>query len=235
MVGARTRETGGALCRPLSSVSVAVRGDNHGVSDPAARARRGPARVRRGRSRHDCRCRCRLSSTACWAARSAACFAASNVRGCDPRSSGRSSPVRPENVARKQVTFGACLLASSVATNGDSRSCIRRNLPASLGDHMRRRANAVGHHDNDAASVLGTVQGAALRSARACARPSGLDGACAQMIVGQLRDGLRMLFLSGRDVVLIDLLNGLGDRSRVFDPFRRRAFHPLVEVHFSRS
>jgi hypothetical protein len=40
--------------------------------------------------------------------------------------------------------------------------------------------------------------------------PSGLDGASAQMIVGQLRDGLRMLFLSGRHVVLIDLLNGLG-------------------------
>jgi hypothetical protein len=48
----------------------------------------------------------------------------------------------------------------------------------------------------------------------------------AQMIVGQLRDGLRMLFLSGRHVVLIDLLNGLGDRSRVFDPFRKRAFRP---------
>jgi hypothetical protein len=83
--------------------------------------------------------------------------------------------------------------------------------------------------------VLGTVQGAALRSARADARPSGLDGACAQMIVGQLRDGLRMLFLSGRHVVLIDLLNGFGDLSRVFDRFRKRAFHPPFEIHFSRS
>jgi hypothetical protein len=55
------------------------------------------------------------------------------------------------------------------------------------------------------------------------------------MIVGQLRDGLRMLFLSGRHVVLIDLLNGLGDRSRVFDPFPKRAFRPLVGVHFLRS
>ena len=109
------------------------------------------------------------------------------------------------------------------------------DLPPSLGDHIWRRVNAVGHHDNNAASVLGTVQGATLRSARACARPSGLDGACAQMILGQLRDGLRMLFLSGRHTVLIDLLNGLGDRSRVFDRFRKRAFHSLVEVHFSRS
>jgi hypothetical protein len=42
--------------------------------------------------------------------------------------------------------------------------------------------------------VLGTVHGATLRSARASARPSGLDGACAQMIRGQLRDGRLMLF-----------------------------------------
>jgi hypothetical protein len=41
-----------------------------------------------------------------------------------------------------------------------------------------------------------------------------------------------MRFLSGRHVVLIDLLNGLGDRSRVFDPFRKRVFNALVEVHF---
>lgn len=34
---------------------------NHGVSDPGARARRGPAPVRRGRSRHGCLCRFKLS------------------------------------------------------------------------------------------------------------------------------------------------------------------------------
>jgi hypothetical protein len=48
--------------------------ENHGVSDPAAPARSRPAPVRRGRSRHGCLCRCRLSSTACSAARSAAFF-----------------------------------------------------------------------------------------------------------------------------------------------------------------
>ena len=37
------------------------------------------------------------------------------------------------------------------------------------------------HHAIDARSVLGTVQGSSLRSARACARHSGLDGACAQI------------------------------------------------------
>jgi hypothetical protein len=74
VVRARVRETGGALCRPLPAVPVAVRGGNHGVSDPAARGRRGPAPVRRGRSRHRCLCRCRLSSTTYSAARSAGCF-----------------------------------------------------------------------------------------------------------------------------------------------------------------
>ena len=45
------------------------------------------------------------------------------------------------------------------------------------------------HHALDAGSVLGTVQGSSLRSARACARPSGLDGACAQIMSWPLRDG----------------------------------------------
>ncbi len=76
--------------------------------------------------------------------------------------------------------------------------------------------------------MLGTVQGAALRSARAYARPSGLDGACAQMITGQLRDGHRMLSPSGMHSALMDPLNGFEERSRVFDRFRTRALDPLV-------
>ncbi len=47
------------------------------------------------------------------------------------------------------------------------------------------------HHAIDARSVLGTVQGSSLRSARACARPAGLDGACAQIMSWPLRDGRR--------------------------------------------
>jgi hypothetical protein len=61
------------------------------------------------------------------------------------------------------------------------------------GNHTLNHTGRNGHHGDDAASVLGTVQGAALRSARAYARPSGLDGACVQMIDGQLRDGRPML------------------------------------------
>jgi hypothetical protein len=82
--------------------------------------------------------------------------------------------------------------------------------------------------------VLGTVQGAALRSARAYARPSGLDGACAQMVGRHLRDGRRMLFPSGTNGALIDPLDGLEKHSRLFDRFRTCAFHSLVEVRFLR-
>ena len=77
------------------------------------------------------------------------------------------------------------------------------------GDHIWRDVNAVGHHDDDAASVLGTVQGSALRSDRACARPSGLDGACAQIAGRQLRDGRRTFFPSGAHGTLIDPVDGL--------------------------
>jgi hypothetical protein len=52
------------------------------------------------------------------------------------------------------------------------------------------------------------------------------------MIVGQLRDGLRMLFLSGRHVVLIDLLNGLKDRSGVFAPFPEASVAPACGGSF---
>jgi hypothetical protein len=73
--------------------------------------------------------------------------------------------------------------------------------------------NAAGHHDDDAASVLGTVQGSPLRFDRAFARPPGLDGACAQMMYRHLRDGHRMLFPSGTSGALSDPSDGLEKRS----------------------
>lgn len=50
-----------------AGTGTAIRAGNHGVSDPGARAGNGPARVRRGRSRHGCRClcRCRESGRRC--------------------------------------------------------------------------------------------------------------------------------------------------------------------------
>jgi len=56
-----------------------------------------------------------------------------------------------------------------------------------LAAHQSNDLHLVGcadHHALDAGSVLGTVQGSSLRSARACARPSGLDDACAQIGLG---------------------------------------------------
>lgn len=47
------------------------------------------------------------------------------------------------------------------------------------------------HHTFDAGSVLGTVQGSSLRDDRACARPAGLDSACAQIMSWPLWDGRR--------------------------------------------
>lgn len=54
------------------------------------------------------------------------------------------------------------------------------------------------------------------------------------MIGGHLRDGRRMLFRSGTDGAFIDPSDGLEKRPHMFDRFRTRAFHPLVEVHFWR-
>ena len=47
---------GGALCRPSRRHRCRDQSRKHGVSDPGARAGNGRARVRRGRSRHGCRC-----------------------------------------------------------------------------------------------------------------------------------------------------------------------------------
>ena len=58
-----------------------------------------------------------------------------------------------------------------------------------LCDRKRDGAHDAGHHAVDARAVLGSVQGSSLRFDRACARPSGLDAACAQLVDWQLRDG----------------------------------------------
>jgi hypothetical protein len=66
------------------------------------------------------------------------------------------------------------------------------------------------------------------------ARPSGLDGACAQMIGRHLRDGHRVLFPSGANGALIGPSDDRERRSHMFDRFRTLALHTLVEVHFFR-
>jgi hypothetical protein len=66
------------------------------------------------------------------------------------------------------------------------------------------KVHRVGHHVLDARAVLGGVQGSTLRIDRACARPAGLDAACAQPVVSQLRDG-RSCKASRIDAIGIDL------------------------------
>ena len=120
-----------------------------------------------------------------FAARSAACLlhrpcsiATQIFRTIWSRSSGK---------CWQQIRSGSRALAwrssvlEIVASSAVAFRCWLAESRRSSHVESRRR---VGHHGGDAASVLGTVQGAALRSARACARPSGLDGACAQMIRG---------------------------------------------------
>jgi hypothetical protein len=175
------RDTGGALCRPLSGVAGAVGGGNHGVSDPAARARRGPAPVRRGRSRHGCHCRFRLSSTACWQQKARRVFRTERAR-LRLGSSGGSGPVCPENVSAKQVTFARACRPVAVLENGglwalhSMSSCGRREGIAFAITPTPSAITTTMLH-------LCSAPCKALRFASpAPARPSGLDGACAQMI-----------------------------------------------------
>lgn len=204
------------------------------MSDPGARAANGPAPVRRGRSRHGCLCLFRVWEVASSAARSAACLLHR------PRSIAiqilRNYPVAfvRKTLAANRSRSRALAWQFCPGNHGFKRAASRGRLAASRGLITLESRRSVGHHGGDAASVLGTVQGAALRSARACARPSGLDGACAQMIRGQLRDGRRMLLPSGTHSASMDPLDGIEESSRVFDPCRTRAISPLVEVHFSR-
>ena len=61
-----------ALCAAHVSARTERQRSNHGVSDPGVRAGFRPALVRRGRSRHGCRCLCRLPERRCSVPRIAA-------------------------------------------------------------------------------------------------------------------------------------------------------------------
>ena len=79
--------------------------------------------------------------------------------------------------------------------------------------------------------MLGTVQGAALRSDRARTRGlRALTVAARRSSGGQLRDGRRMLFPSGTQGALIERSHGLASARVCSIGFRKRALHSLVEV-----
>ena len=178
---------GGALCRPHAAVNAAIRGGNHGVSDPGARAGNGPARVRRGRSRHGCQCRCRCLRIA----PSLFTKCGDLCRRCgaesERTSSGQSGPVRAGNPGPRT----ALVPHAMTRPLRHVRACARCSLRSARRVNNHGHVGCADHHAIDVRSVLGTVQGSSLRSARACARPSGLDGACAQIAFWQLRDGRR--------------------------------------------
>jgi hypothetical protein len=170
---------GGVLCRPLSRHRCRDQSRKHGVSDPGARAANGPARVRRGRSRHAAIvCAGRLS--VCNRFRESLRIRYTFARGTERRSSRQSGPARAGNPGHK-VTLVPSAITRPIRVH---REHDRGTL---VGTHQSNELHLVGgadHHAVDAGSGLGTVQGSSLRSARAYARPAGLDGACAQIGFG---------------------------------------------------
>ncbi len=155
-------------------------GGNHGVSDPGARAQGGPARVRRGRSRHGCRCQSRcpvkVLSTAARAVIVRQMWRLIVTHFCPDDLTPFVQEIR--------ITEGHSFQADDATECG---TCARRNrgpLRRALRGNEHDCDGGADHQAFDARSVLGTVQGSPLRSARAGARPSGLDGACAQTADG---------------------------------------------------
>lgn len=171
---------GGGLCRPLTRYRCRDQSRRHGVSDPAARAANGPARVRRGRSRHGWRCLCRSCERLC--------SVLGNRRESGTHSRAEPSVDLPDNpvplVREILVTKSHSFRARSRDRSGVRREHDRCTL---VGTHQNNEVHLIGgadHHAFNAGSVLGIVQGSSLRSARAYARPSGLDDACAQIGLG---------------------------------------------------
>jgi hypothetical protein len=216
---------------PVVGVGGAVAARDHGVSDPGTRARSGPAPVRRGRSRHCCE----VVGTQHVQRREAPRVCRIERARLRVRSSGQSGPVCPgkccpqtrshsARACRPVVVLEMVLGRVAFDVHCDHREVITSgatSTPPALTTTMLHLCSAP-------CKALRFAPPARTRGLRA------LDGACAQMIGGHLRDGRRMLLPSGTNGALIDPSNGLEKRSCMFDRFRTRAFRPLVEVHFSR-
>ena len=103
--------------------------------------------------------------------REAPCAEPSNARDSGPHLPGRSGLTFPGNVSSTQAVFtvlpAAHLLRELIPQNVPHAMLICRPPRETARTIM---LDADGHHDDDAASVLGTVQGSPLRSDRAHAR-----------------------------------------------------------------
>jgi hypothetical protein len=167
------------------------------VSDPSARAGNGPARVRR--VAHAMAVGVLSSSYGRLSAVSESPRISSTCgHGMERRSSGQSGSVRAGNPGPRTA------LVPHAMTKPDAAcvACDRRSFRGARRVNNHGHIGCAGHHAIDARSVLGTVQGSSLRSTRACARPAGLDGACAQIASWLLRDGWQCDGLSWTDLDL---------------------------------
>ena len=117
-----------------------------------------------------------------------------------PRAAGRSRSRRetgPHVRAERNSDLFRTIRSRSCGKSWSRTALVRCPLRSAKRVNNRGHVGYVGHHAIDARSVLGTVQGSSLRSARAYARPAGLDGACAQITSWPLRDGRRMNAATG--------------------------------------
>jgi hypothetical protein len=185
---------------PIAGTRAAIRAGNHGVGGPRARGGNGPPRVRgvAGGSHTPWR----SVSVSVSVNRAAPVHKGGDLcRGCVAQIgatlSGRSGPVRAGDPDHQHALVPRAMTRLI-------RRCAELTIVARFwGTHQSNELDVVGcadHHGVDARSVLGTVQGSSLRSARASARPAGLDGACAQIMSWPLRDGRGVMTLSWTDL-----------------------------------
>ena len=171
---------------PTAGTNAAIRAGNRGVSDPGARGGNGPARVRRGRSRHAAGVLSR-SSWRLWSVSESP-----RIRSpCARNGTYISRTVWPCSCRRFRSPNCTRSARRDVAGCGVRRVTVIDSLRSARLVDNHVHIGCDGHHAVDVRSVLGTVQGSSLRSARAPARPAGLDGACAQIASWRLRDGRR--------------------------------------------
>jgi hypothetical protein len=157
--------------------------------DPVARACNGPAPVRRGRSRH--RCRVSLSTVGAWlpCSQGRVRLKPTSAHGSTLGLSGQSGLALPGQLDHPVRSSHRTIRSQMCGRIAPAR--ITQSEPSLVHDEgcVRDYCQCVGHHAIDGRSVLGTGKALRVASTAHPARPSGLDGACAQLADWQLRDG----------------------------------------------
>lgn len=121
----------------------------------------------------------------CCVGRLSVCGRSRNRRKSGRHVRAERNPDLPDNLVpleREVLVPALHVFRTRVMRTG--AACDRTCFRGARGVDNRRYIGCAGHHAIDARSVLGTVQGSSLRSARASARPAGLDGTCAHIASG---------------------------------------------------